>query len=50
MGFQETANCGIVYNRGRVRGSYSSSMSSSVDEKNVEELRPRAGKSNSDLL
>lgn len=43
MDFQETANCGIVYSRSRVRGSYSSIVSSGLDEENVKKSMPRAG-------
>ena len=50
MGFQEIANCGVVYSRSRVCGSYSNSMSSGLDERDVKELRPRAGKRSSDFL
>ena len=50
MGFQETANCGIVYNRSRVCGSYSSSVSSGLDEENVKKSMPGADNNNSDFL
>eukprot|EP00253_Pinus_taeda_P017325 PITA_17325 len=38
------------YSRGRICGSYSNNMSSSLDEKDTNEFRPRVDKRNSDFL
>jgi hypothetical protein len=50
MGIKETTNSDNLISRSRICSRYIRSMSSSLDEKNVEELRPRAGKSDNDFL